>query len=1582
AGPRPLLLGVDGRGRVSLWDAQGSAPAPVAGLAPPLWQLDLDPARGTEAGSPALVKAATGLAARGGVPWEGARALSWAPSGQCFAAVGRQASKAVYLWRVYDAGDRCAVTGLYCGRGGAGARGAAEQDGVCSAGPPDEGIVCPWPARAVSFCAGGHCLAVAEDIRLRPPPGQQPELAVFDVETRLERHRVAVTEEVWGLAYMPQSRRLVVSTTARVMLWPVGRPRGEASDAGLRCAVGSRLWPRWGAQGATSDEPWEVDVEYREEFQVRAWEDVELDSELLVTSVLPVGPAAWHGVEAGKRWLLKGYRESVAGSGLGAGERQGRLLKFDLGGGASPANLLRKLGAPISLVFQRPLGDDVIAEAAGAQGHQVHCTAVSPDGTRLAVATASRATVKGASDAFGETCMEIAIWSVEGPVPWRVEKVFLRDLKDGCLLKRNGSLWALAWADVDTLLVSSEAAGAGSLTAISVASGEVEQQWALQPGTHVRAMASVPPSEPAGRQVRMAIAMEQPGGARIELSTGWVGAPGEALVHTNFSTAHKGTLELLAACTPCGGSVALAGRSQLRQRDDSTELTDGEVRVLRFTALGAVTQRSVWSGGTAFEDTARRRLKHIALDGPVLALLFDAGGGTQDLDAESSSAVEVFLEESPGWSLLHRWEGIPGRLDAAAVHYWPAVAGKNARSAEAALAVGVREKDQCRVRMVRLSLQGKGQAWKDWSSWEDLQLQVPSPSAPPADGHGGWGAVDLRFSPDRTVQERDGSVRFHSLLAGRLCAHGSRQFTVQVWDVESRRSSVAAALSPLEGPASDEIWCVDACWVPQAKLPRRRVAYAMKGGLYAVDLQERRRSSLFRFLAQNGEPAAEKEKVTALRFSPCGSVLAVGSKTGMLAVGGGVLAVVRLYMLTELASGACFRQACPDLDLGEGADVRGLASPGVLRAAVGEADAQLLMPSRVVCFRRHSVVVDDLRSLSSRVYAMRAGPLLTRAGGGVAAREGDFSQWLRASPSLVHQRLLRRHLSWTLLHVYAHFGLAAQVQEILDIGAPFLALDARGRSALDVALDLQHFKVVDTILKHVLRKDQSAVRGALPSEHLALSSTVVRLLESHRMIDDRMLIEFLEKCCCQEPLTPLGSHGSVPDSAPLFHEENICSFPAPLFVPGDAQMDRLLSEDANSRWSLPGRLARPRPVEVKVWYLRGLDRQAGLTRALAHTRKSPEILRAGFATTVLKHKWASFAKGRFQSEIRQYLLILIFFIVFCESGKGLCSDLPCSQDTLVDLVLLGCTVGMLVLCVLSIYSECVEIGKEAALWRKDHGRLTALSVPSILRLAILNIWNVFDFARIFLTLLCVICSILARRSLFDTLSGRTLLAFTAIVSWSRMLSFFRGFSYTSDLVLTVVRIIKEVLVVLSLLSVVLLAFTHAMYIFFNLNGAEGFRLALEYVYIGGIIGDPPDQPESFSNCVDTANGADGLHNPHTDAPMDCEWFSEHPSWCDRAALEYYDDSDFTVTDMCCDCGGGLEGNQFIPLALYMLLSVVMLVILMNFIIAFMGDSFNRAREDLDAAKNEMRAELVYEYEGDLTEDDALASSYIFIQSRG
>jgi len=51
-----------------------------------------------------------------------------------------------------------------------------------------------------------------------------------------------------------------------------------------------------------------------------------------------------------------------------------------------------------------------------------------------------------------------------------------------------------------------------------------------------------------------------------------------------------------------------------------------------------------------------------------------------------------------------------------------------------------------------------------------------------------------------------------------------------------------------------------------------------------------------------------------------------------------------------------------------------------------------------------------------------------------------------------------------------------------------------------------------------------------------------------------------------------------------------------------------------------------------------------------------------------------------------------------------------------------------------------------------------------------------------------------------------------------------------------------------------------------------------------------------ASCNDTAGGATAMNN------QTCENFTENPQACLYA--DYYDDDDFTATDLCCACGGG------------------------------------------------------------------------------
>jgi len=78
--------------------------------------------------------------------------------------------------------------------------------------------------------------------------------------------------------------------------------------------------------------------------------------------------------------------------------------------------------------------------------------------------------------------------------------------------------------------------------------------------------------------------------------------------------------------------------------------------------------------------------------------------------------------------------------------------------------------------------------------------------------------------------------------------------------------------------------------------------------------------------------------------------------------------------------------------------------------------------------------------------------------------------------------------------------------------------------------------------------------------------------------------------------------------------------------------------------------------------------------------------------------------------------------------------------------------------------------------------------------------------------------------------------------------------------------------------------------------------------------------------------------------------------------------------------GESECNLTAPGAqvLYLGLSSVLLIVMMNFLIAVMSDSYARVQEHKDAALNLMRAELVAEVETLITDKAATENAYLFV----
>eukprot|EP00435_Cladocopium_sp_Y103_P049273 s2276_g14.t2 len=283
-----------------------------------------------------------------------------------------------------------------------------------------------------------------------------------------------------------------------------------------------------------------------------------------------------------------------------------------------------------------------------------------------------------------------------------------------------------------------------------------------------------------------------------------------------------------------------------------------------------------------------------------------------------------------------------------------------------------------------------------------------------------------------------------------------------------------------------------------------------------------------------------------------------------------------------------------------------------------------------------------------------------------------FCAQLDLMPSLLHQKL--PVLGWTLLHCCACRGQAQHARLLVRLSASPFQRDASGRNVLDVALQHNEFGVVEDLMTVLMGEHKSAadyghawdqlgenvevlgralLASSLPAEHLALTRTVVRLLRFRTAT----LPDFLDTVCWGTPrhfeVTKSGETlESLPSRGQL--QENkmrIRSYRAPVHRPKAPEFEGLVPhfEDSN----LP-----ERPIEIRVWYLRGaLDDDIGMIRALKDAEQE-EIMRTKFVQVLLEEQWNKLGHKQFRRELCVYLLYLISWAVWCMTGRSSCPPPP------------------------------------------------------------------------------------------------------------------------------------------------------------------------------------------------------------------------------------------------------------------------------------------------------------------------------------
>jgi len=536
-----------------------------------------------------------------------------------------------------------------------------------------------------------------------------------------------------------------------------------------------------------------------------------------------------------------------------------------------------------------------------------------------------------------------------------------------------------------------------------------------------------------------------------------------------------------------------------------------------------------------------------------------------------------------------------------------------------------------------------------------------------------------------------------------------------------------------------------------------------------------------------------------------------------------------------------------------------------------------------------------------------------------------FCAQLDLMPSLLHQQL--PGLGWTLLHCCACRGQAQHARLLVRLSASPFQRDAKGRNVLDVALQHNEFGVVEDLMTVLMGEYKSTadyghawdqlgeggeplgralLASSLPSEHLALTKTVVRLLRFRAAT----LPDFLDTVCWGLPrhfevtrsgemLKAFPSRGQLQENQMV-----IRSYGSPVYRYDSPEFEGLVphSQDSN----IP-----ERPIEIRVWYLRGaLDDDIGMIRALKDSEQE-EIMRTKFVQVLLEEQWTNLGCRQFRSELILYLFYLISWAVWCMAGRDSCPPPPTLADDLRSVAgfMFQFFRVLLIICqVFFLYEELKQLGYELR-------RAEAQSVWAHFRAiwSYFSTWNNLDMARIALVTTAVVQSSIDREGLFvengaNLLQGRNLLAITTVFVCSRLVSFLRAWSSTGHLVRTLITIFWDMSSFFWVMSVMLLTFVFAFLLLFDQPfSLDGLGATMWYVYMHGIFGDADDPPDA----------------------------------ADSAAA---DSASLTARLLLVTC------------------VIVMLVVMMNFLIAIMSDSYDKVQENAEVARNVMRLELVYEAE--------------------
>ncbi|CAE8583495.1 unnamed protein product, partial [Polarella glacialis] len=1534
---RSLLLVGSSKGAVSLWDVVPSTLSTAAGEAAATLQLGNRPVS----------------------------AACWSPGGSSFAAAcegpdlrGKTASATTQKALAQSA---VAKSGRGLGPGAAAPGARSLGSFICifdlHAGD-DPGSACEllellaverdWGVEALSFCDNGSRLAVAASA------GLYSWVVILDVDSGLEEARLALPRcRLRSLKYAPSPpgsvccASLIIAADQKLLLWAPQRRPAQSLDA-KSGSVSRFSWPWWCRKNNGSGEPAcataimsynynaaatfsqtrHVEVSYTTAVKVTPLQDLRFDGDSMsVFAVSAGGPASLCGVQGGAGWLLLGWK-------LRKGDGWGPLIVPKEN---KEAWGILEGSEPMVLVFQAP---DCVQSLACAT--QVRCAAASPDGALLAAGCEKPNTAHAHESDSSNSPPTLIIWSLENQEPWRARAVSI------------GSVRSISWVSNSTLVVAHDKA----VSLVNAETGGVAREWSFFP-------LQVSSVEAVVGKSWIAVSLDQRS-SRNHRVAGQIllfglDAGGSTTLPIAANAVVGGLATVVAGSD--GGKLLALGGSDLgpgiAPRSNSQEglLPVGlSLSNIDLQSMSPQSRKptgiSMWHFGTTLIE--KRSSLGTGAVAKSVAL------------SDDSLLVACFSHrQGEGATLMKAFHAKSGEELCRIEHHDALNCVASSGSADEGI-VAAAGQGRYHPPVGVVCWIGKSSAVSPGLERGGIPSILDDKLCCSTQGNE---VMSLAFLPGSPNTGENDSRR--AVPGGRWLAGGLKDGTVCIWSLTQPGSAklLRELRTEVQGPVRCLAFVQDGQRSISASAPSRLPMASAKSppGVGRQSPRAGRNNNIINnnnnkieampYFGHECPPAliacsgtgprlvVHESRVGLLRNS-----LDIGAGTEAVFVYGASASARSALKITTLKFAASGRvlfagdsAGCVHIfGLGHALDPhqpqkqlkhhRILSLGGAISALSLKGD-QLM---RVMCLR--ALVVPEAAAGSSSVFEAEAGAgstpdnqqgakhhevlvydlenpslefLLPDLKLGVHDRPEALRAQLEELPRLIHQRLLPGLLGWSLLHLCASRGLARHARLLVGMMASPLSQDAQGRNALDVALDHHEFGVAEDLLAVLTEqargsfsanqdgqaKTTSIVAAALPAEHLALSRTVVRLLG----YGVAGLPDFLDIACCGP--ARLGSHslGSVLEeqssaqtfrAALLSGEMRICTSRAPSFRHGASEFQGLVPRFAETGIA-------EHPAEVSVSYLRGaLDSDIGLVVAMRQANE--DILRTKFAHVVLEHKWNTSVKSQFIMDCVVYLVYMAVFFVWCWTGPmGLAEEHAEAPSEVGGVIFQLASAALVVFTAFFIWEEATQLWFEVKRSKENAGNGAVAAFHGASNY--FTTWNILDLLRILLVGVAIIWSYSDREAFFSG-DGLSLLSFTVLVVWSRLISFLRAFQNTGHLVRTFITIFWDIRMFFVLLALMGCAFASAFGILFqqplNSTGLEG---ALWFVFRNA-IGEGNSAPEGGDETTLTAK------------------------------------------------------------VLMLLLVIVLYLVMTNFLIAIMSDSFDRVQDNAEVARNLMRLELVYEAE--------------------